>query len=67
MSMNIYFGEWKIDFNNSLYADQYVKNQMVIDTYETPKIEFSALHNLLNEKNKYYLELAFQAELKESI
>ena len=67
MRIEVYKDDVKLDFENSLLIENFVRLDNLLETYETPSIKFDDLHFLLNEKNKYYLELAFQHQLKESI
>ena len=67
MRLEIFEDDKKLDFENSLYFDEYSQKARETEEYKPIPISFSEVHYLLNEKNKYYLELAFQHQLKESI
>ena len=67
MRIEVYKDDVKLDFENSLLIESFVKLNQTLEDYEPNKIDFSDVHFLLNEQNKSMLELAFQHQLKESL
>jgi len=67
MRLEIYQDDSKLEFENVLFTSYFEDLGRNVDDINLPRINFSELHYLLNEKNKYYLELSFQHQKKESI
>jgi len=67
MRLEIYKDDTKLDFENSLLVDYYTDLASKTEEYKPIPISFEQLHFLLNEQNKYLLELSFQHQKQESI
>ena len=67
MRLEIYKDDTKLDFENSLLVDYFIKLNEKLDEFKPIALDFSDIHYLLNEQNKYLLELSFQHQKQESI
>ena len=67
MRLEIYKDGNKLNFEDSLLMDYYTILSRLTEEYKPQSIDFQSVHYLLNEQNKYLLELSFQHQKQESI
>jgi hypothetical protein len=67
MRLEITLYDKKLEFDNSLFIDEYVQMEYDVFNFQPTKLSFVDLHYILNEKNKFNLELAFQHQKQECI
>ena len=67
MRLEIYKDGNKLNFEDSLLVDSFVEQDKLLYEFKPKSIDFQSVHYLLNEQNKYLLELSFQHQKQESI
>jgi len=67
MRIKVYKNDELLNFENSLLIENFVILNENLSNKNLPEFDFSSLHFLLNESNKYLLGMSFLNQLNESI